>query len=97
MHYSPKLRTVISDMVKEGILVEKSTLFSEQESSFYNFILNHAEYSNSWDLRNSYIHGVQQVNMNEEEHRQNYFVFLILFVVLAIKVNDDFCLMETEC
>lgn len=94
MHYSPILRTVISDMVKEGILLEKSTLFSEQESSFYNFILNHAEYSNSWDLRNSYIHGVQQVNMNEEEHRQNYFVFLILFVVLAIKINDEFCLLE---
>ena len=97
MHYSPKLRTLISDMAKDGILIEKSTLFSEQESNFYNFILNHSEYSNSWDLRNSYIHGIQQVNMNEEEHRQNYFVFLILFVVLAIKVNDDFCLMETEC
>ena len=94
MHYSPELRTVISEMVDEGILIEKSTLFSEQESNFYNFILNHSEYSNSWDLRNSYIHGVQQMNMNEEEHRQNYFVFLILFVVLAIKINDDFCLLD---
>ena len=84
----------LSSLKKEKIAI---TLFSEQESNFYNFILNHSEYSNSWDLRNSYIHGVQQVNMNEEEHRQNYFVFLILFVVLAIKVNDDFCLMETEC
>ena len=45
-------------------------------------MLNRVEFINGLEIRNKYIHGIQQVNMNEEEHKQNYMIFLRLFILL---------------
>ena len=42
------------------------------------------------------MHGIQQTNKNEEEHRQNYFILLRVFILLVIKINDEFCLKDKE-
>ena len=93
-HYPPNAKNAISDFIEKGIITTKSTLFSQPEIDYLNYLLNRAEYSNGLEIRNRYIHGIQQVSTNEDEHKQNYFVLLGLFVLLAIKVNDDFCLRE---
>ena len=54
------------------------------------------EFVNGLEIRNKYIHGIQQVNMNEDEHKQNYYILLRLFVLLAIKINDEFCLRDSN-
>jgi hypothetical protein len=95
-HYPPDAQDAISDFIEKGIIGTKSTLFSQPEIDYLNYLLNRAEYSNGLEIRNRYIHGIQQVNINEEEHRQNYFVLLRLFILLAIKVNDEFCLRELK-
>lgn len=93
-YYPPNAKSAIEDFIEKGIIETKSTLFSQPEIDYLNYLLNRAEYSNGLEIRNRYIHGIQQVNINEDEHKQNYFVLLRLFVLLAIKVNDDFCLRE---
>jgi hypothetical protein len=95
-HYPPDAQDAISDFIEKGIIGTKSTLFSQPEIDYLNYLLNRSEYSNGLEIRNRYIHGIQQVNINEEEHRQNYFVLLRLFILLAIKVNDEFCLRELK-
>lgn len=95
-HYPPIAENAISDFIGKGIIETKSTLFSQPEIDYLNYLLNRAEYSNGLEIRNRYIHGIQQVNPNEDEHRRNYFVLLRLFVLLAIKVNDDFCLRDEQ-
>lgn len=95
-HYPLDAKDAISDFVEQGIVETKATLFSQPEIDYLNYLLNRAEYSNGLEIRNRYIHGIQQVNINENEHRQNYFLLLRLFILLAIKVNDDFCLKEDK-
>lgn len=93
-HYSYKAKSAFSDFIEKRLITTQSTLFSQPEIDYLNFLLNRAEYSNGLEIRNKYVHGVLQVNTNEEEHRQNYLLLLRLFVLFAIKVNDDFCLKE---
>lgn len=93
-HYSPELRKDIDELIENGVLIEESTLFSRPEIDFLNYMLNRSEFVNGLEIRNKYIHGIQQVNINEEEHKQNYFELLRIFVLLAIKINDEFCLRE---
>lgn len=95
-HYPSDAKNAILDFIEKGIVETKSTLFSQPEIDYFNYLLNRAEYSNGLEIRNRYIHGIQQVNDNEDEHRHNYFTLLRLFVLLAIKINDDFCLREEE-
>ena len=95
-HYPLDAKEAISDFIEKGIIETKGTLFSQPEIDYLNYLLNRSEYSNGLEIRNRYIHGIQQVNTNEDEHRKNYLVLLRLFVLLAIKINDDFCLREEQ-
>ena len=95
-HYSVSLQKDIDELIEKGVLVQESTLFSRSEIDYLNYMLNRSEFVNGLEIRNKYIHGIQQVNMNEEEHKQNYYTLLRLFVLLAIKINDEFCLKDIE-
>lgn len=89
-HYSVTALSEIQELLDKGVLVEKSSLLSTPEVNYLNYLLNRSEYDNGMEIRNKYIHGIQQVIMNEDEHMQNYLIFLKIFVLLTIKVNDDF-------
>ncbi|MDR0841457.1 MAG: hypothetical protein LBN26_08785 [Christensenellaceae bacterium] len=93
-HYPVAALSEIQDLVDKGVLIEKSSLLSTPETNYLNYLLNRSEYDNGLEIRNKYIHGIQQVNTNEKEHMQNYLILLKIFVLLAIKVNDDFGLSE---
>ncbi|MBO5934432.1 MAG: hypothetical protein J6Q94_02980 [Clostridia bacterium] len=90
--YPKQTHEDFDELIKKGVLIEESTLFSRPESDYLNYMLNRSEFDNGLEIRNKYIHGIQQVNMNENEHKQNYYILLGLFILLAIKINDEFCL-----
>lgn len=92
-HHEKPEQEVLDDWVDQGIVVEKSSLFSTPEADFLTYMLR-SEYNNGLELRNRYLHGVQQVILNENDHMKNYFEFLRLFVLMAIKINDDCDLQE---
>lgn len=93
-HYAPALKDAISYFLEKGMVKATSTLFSQPEIDYLNYMLNRSEYSNGLEIRNRYVHGIQQVSNDEEEHMHNYFTLLKLFVLLAIKVNDEFYLRD---
>lgn len=93
-HYPKSFYPVVQELIDDGMILEKSSLLSDPEVNYFNYLLNHAEYTNGLDIRNKYIHGIQQVNLNESEHKKNYMWLLIVFIILTIKINDDFCLSE---
>lgn len=95
-HYSSELQKDIDELIEKGVLIEKSTLFSRPEVDYLNYMLNRSEFVNGLEIRNKYIHGIQQVNMNKDEHKQNYYILLRMFVLLAIKINDEFCIKDIE-
>lgn len=93
-YYPEQANAIFDKWLEDGILIEGGGLFSTPEVNYFNYILNRVEYINGLDLRNKYMHGVQLVNTNEQEHKDNYFTLLIVLIMFIIKINDDFVLAE---
>lgn len=95
--YSAKSREIIDDLIEKKILCVKDSLLSQPEIDYFNYYLNKSEFNNGFDLRNKYIHGTQPSSEDAEgKHRYNYMVFLKLFILLVIKINDDLCICNSE-
>ena len=95
-HYPPESYPAFQEWISKGYLEKKSSLLSRSEAEYYNFILNDSVFDNGLKLRNKYLHGNQSGIMDERIHESNYMIFLKLFVLLAIKINDDFSLKEQQ-
>ena len=96
-HYPQKYRIIILEMEQSGIVEFANTLFSQLEQEYFNYFLNKASFSNALDLRNMYSHGTQPSGEgNEKTHAENYLVFLRLFILAIIKINDEFCIADSK-
>jgi hypothetical protein len=95
-HYPSETRATIGQMSARGWLVRHSTLLTTPEASYFNYFLNHAEFSNGPDLRNRYSHGRHVNATDEDEHYSTYITALKLLIALVIKINDDFWLWDAE-
>lgn len=89
--YSYDERLILNELNERGILEFESTLFSRPEQAYINYLLNKSQFNNGLDLRNRYSH-MQPFSADEEQiHTQNYYIFLRLFIIAIIKINDEFC------
>ncbi len=93
--YLSVFTSAIANMVAGDDAYYGSTLFSEPEQDYLNYILNRSEFSNGLDLRNKYSHGTQPSANDEEAHRQNYYMFLKIITLIIIKINEEFCLQDS--
>jgi hypothetical protein len=93
-YYVKKYNDVIFNMEKQELIEYGSSLFSKPEQDYFNYLLNKAEFSNGLDLRNRYVHGTQ--TSDEKEHKQDYFTFLRILILIVIKINNEFCLADEE-
>ena len=69
-----------------------SSLLSKPEWEYFNYVLNKAEFSNGLDLRNKYIHDTN--SLDERKQQDDYIFLLKMFIILVIKINEEFCLQE---
>lgn len=83
----------IKRLKNEEVIITKSSLLSQPEQNYLNFLLNKSEFSNGLDLRNKYAHGTQP--LDEKENENNYFKFLEIIVLLVIKINEEFYLNDS--
>lgn len=86
----------IDELVNNGILREYSSLLSIPEINYFNYLLNRSEYRNGLEIRNRYIHGNQQVLANENIDKENYMILLRIIIILIIKINDEFCILDKQ-
>lgn len=92
--YSEQGRNIIDELEQRNIIEYESSLFSRPEQEYINYYLNKSQFNNGLDLRNKYSH--TQPDIDEENvHMQNYMIFLRLFVLTVIKLNDEFCTWES--
>ena len=82
------------EMEKSGDIIFGSTLFSEPEIAYLNYILNKSQFSNGLDLRNRYVHGTY--SRNENVNRSDYIILLKIMVFIIIKINEEFCLWDRQ-
>ena len=95
--YSDVMRKEIDKLIANEILICLDSLLSKPEIDYYNYYLNKSEFNNGMDLRNKYIHGTQSSSDDaEKEHKYNYMIFLKLFILLIIKINDELCTINSQ-
>ena len=95
-HLSEAGRAEADAMVTKGWATRRSSLLTEAEAQYFNYFLNGVDFSNGPQLRNKYLHGAQGNGDGEDVHFHTYITALRLTVALVIKLNDDFCLAESE-
>ena len=84
-------KTIIYTLEIRGFVECESTLFSRPEQAYFNYYLNMSQFNNGLDLRNKYAHTQPNIQDNASIHNNSYMIFLRLFVITVIKINDDFC------
>lgn len=89
-------RAEVDVMVAKGWVSRRSSLPTDAEAKYFNYFLNVVDFSNGFNLRNSYLHGSQVNADGEAAHFRVYITALRLIVALVIKMNDDFCLSANE-
>jgi len=94
LQYLERFRDILDDMVKADEVQYKTSLFSKPEQDYINFVLNKAEFSNGYDLRNKYVHGTH--SMLQAEHQKDYIELLKIMVLIIIKINEEFCLRDEQ-
>lgn len=92
--YPKPLRKIIDELEKKNIIEFESFLFSRPEQEYINYFLNKSQFNNGLDLRNKYSHTQPNIDHDEKIHNQNYMIFLRLFIISVIKINDDFCILD---
>lgn len=86
-------RVAVDDMLAKGWLVRRSTLLTDAEAAYFNYVLNRT-FSNGLNLRNQYLHGSQPFSDEDGAYYKDYLIALRLAVTLVIKMNDDVCLLH---
>lgn len=83
---------LLEEMEQKGWIYFSNKLLSNQESDYYNYYLNKSDFANGFDLRNKYLHGTQRKKGSDDElHKMNYYTLLMLYVIIVIKINEEFC------
>jgi hypothetical protein len=94
-HYPAQFHSSFQVLLDKGLIEFESTLYSRPEQAYFNYYLNKAEFCNGVNLRNRYSHGTGPSGFDDEKvHEANYFIFLRLFVLTLIKINDELSLKK---
>jgi len=88
-HYSSEFQKEALRMAEENIIDFESSLFSKPEQSYFNYFLNKSEFTNGFDLRNSYLHGTQANPDEAKKHEYAFFTYLKLIFLAFLKIDDD--------
>lgn len=84
------IKLVADQYIKKKYLEYDSSLLSKTEAQYFNYYLNRVEFDNGLNLRNTYAHGSNPAK-EDSEYLYHYNLGLMLFVLLIIKINDEFC------
>ncbi|ABJ68030.1 MULTISPECIES: hypothetical protein [Pediococcus] len=77
----------IDEILEEGLLIYKDTLFSKPESDYLNYLLNDSEFDNALGIRNKYLHGSVF-----EDNVEDLLYALIILTIYVIKINEELIL-----
>lgn len=88
-HYNEDERAILDNMFKKGWLKKDDHLLSRPERDYFSYYLDNSKFTNGFAYRNHYMHGsISSVN-DEQKHTIAYMIFLRLFAILLLKIDDD--------
>ena len=93
-HQAEKSKEILENLKNTDEIDVGDTLFSRQEISYFNFVMNKKEFSNGMDLRNAFLHG--SFRGTEQDSQHAYIEALKILIMIVFKANEDFCLKFPE-
>lgn len=84
---------ILRKLISDGEITVGSSLLAKPEWEYFDYVLNKSEFSNGLDLRNRYIHDTNSLDERCQQH--DYIVLLKMFIILVIKINEEFCLQNS--
>lgn len=93
-YYMEQYDEIFGELKEREVISYGASLLSMPEQNYLNYLLNKSEFSNGMDLRNKYVHGTQ--SMDEKVHEQDYFTLLRILILVSIKINEEFCLVDKK-
>ena len=93
-NYPINFQVEVMKMKEENIIFFDNSLFAKPEQSYFNYLLNKSEFTNGWDLRNSYLHGTQASPDETQKHERAYFTYLKLLFLIMLKIEDDLSIFK---
>jgi hypothetical protein len=93
-HFPAEVRDVIDEMEEDGLVQVDNTLFSKQESDYFNYYLNKKGFTNGLNIRNKYLHGSN--SGSDKEHKNEYYILLRLVILVLLKITDDLALKNSN-
>ena len=94
IQYLDQYRKTLDAMKGADEISYETSLFSIPEQNYLNYILNKAEFSNGYDLRNKYLHGTHSLLLRD--HTEDYVELLKIMILIIIKINEEFWLREKQ-
>ena len=93
-HQAEKSKEILENLKNTDEIDVGDTLFSRQEISYFNFVMNKKEFSNGMDLRNAFLHG--SFRGTEQDSQHAYIEALKILIMIIFKANEEFCLKFPE-
>lgn len=75
-------------MYKAHIIRFGSTLLSQDEINFFNYVMNRHSYANSLEIRNKMLH--QHVDESDSENEETYSYIILILIQIVIRINEEF-------
>lgn len=91
--YSDEIQKRILDLEKQGGLISKKTLLSEEECDYFDYYLNKKKFTNWPEIRNK-IHWYKY--SGEDEAYQYYLIVLKLTILLLLKMEWELEIFSKE-
>lgn len=88
--YGGRAKEDIESLVSQGLLKYHDGLFTPDEASYLNYMLNDSEQINAIGLRNKYSHA-DSVKKDPDANsiRSDYHMMLALLISITLKINDE--------
>lgn len=87
-------RRELLQMEALGWVARRRGLLTQEESRFFNFMLNDREFSDGPRLRNNYLHSRVPLDESGDREYSDYLRVLLLIAQIVIKINDDFRVVD---
>ena len=95
-NYPSSMRKIIDQLANNNVVEFENSLFSRPEQDYINYFLNKSQFNNGLDLRNKYSHTQPISELDEKQYEQDYMIFLRIFIIAIIKINNEFCILDEE-
>lgn len=88
--YGGRAKEDIESLVSQGLLKYHDGLFTPDEASYLNYMLNDSEQTNAIGLRNRYSHAIGVIkDPDANSIRSDYYMMLALLISITLKINDE--------